>query len=68
MAIFSSFADNSTQPISKTYNSAAQQIDVGCGPTFVNKTAVPLKGAASGTSAALLPSLTLLMIFFYFFQ
>ncbi|ORY08729.1 hypothetical protein BCR34DRAFT_488301 [Clohesyomyces aquaticus] len=69
MAIFSSFAGNQTQPISKTYNAAAQQIDLGCGPTFINKTAVPLKGAASSTTPSFAPTITLfIMIFFYFFQ
>ncbi|KAF2789657.1 hypothetical protein K505DRAFT_252852 [Melanomma pulvis-pyrius CBS 109.77] len=68
MAIFSSFASNSTQPISKTYNGAAQQIDLACGPTFVNKTAIPLKGAASGTTTSLVPTITLFMVLLYFFQ
>jgi hypothetical protein len=69
MAIFSSFGGNSTQPISKTYNGAAQQIDLYCGPTFVNKTATPLKGAASATTVSLTPSITLLiMLLLYFFQ
>ncbi|KAF2205914.1 hypothetical protein GQ43DRAFT_361348 [Delitschia confertaspora ATCC 74209] len=52
MAIFSSFAGNTTQPISRTYSDAAQHIDMICGPTFVNKTATPLKaGAPSGRAA-----------------
>ncbi|KAF2476234.1 uncharacterized protein BDR25DRAFT_210514 [Lindgomyces ingoldianus] len=69
MAIFSNFAGNSTQPISKTYNAAAQQIDLSCGPTFINKTAVPLKGAASATAPTFAPTITLfIMILFYFFN
>jgi hypothetical protein len=68
MAIFSSFAGNNTQPVSKTYNAAAQQIDLACGPTFVNKTAIPLKGAASGTTPSLIPTISLIMVLFYFFR
>lgn len=69
MAIFSSFAGNTTQPISKTYNAAAAQIQIGCGPSFVNKTATPLKGAASTTTASIAPTLTLmLMLFLFLFQ
>ncbi|KAF2270873.1 hypothetical protein CC78DRAFT_450350 [Lojkania enalia] len=69
MAIFSSFGGNSTQPISQTYNGAAAQIDMGCGPTFVNKTATPLKGAAPGNDVSFIPTITLfVMLFLYFFQ
>ncbi|KAF2192774.1 hypothetical protein K469DRAFT_554380 [Zopfia rhizophila CBS 207.26] len=68
MAIFSSFGSNSTQPVSQTYNGAAQQIDLYCGPTFVNKTATPLKGAAPGTTVSLTPTITLfIMLLLYFF-
>ncbi|KAF2816334.1 uncharacterized protein BDZ99DRAFT_376295 [Mytilinidion resinicola] len=62
MAIFSSFAGNTTQPISQTYGDAAQQIDVGCGPTFVNQTAAPLKGGAGGIGAGLTPMFALWMM------
>lgn len=69
MAIFSSFAGNATQPISKTYNAAAAQIQISCGPSFVNKTATPMKGAAPATAASLAPTITLfLMLFLFFFQ
>jgi hypothetical protein len=68
MAIFSAFASNATQPVSQTYNAAAAQLDLGCGPSFVNKTAIPLKGAASGTTVSLVPTITLfIMLIFYFF-
>jgi hypothetical protein len=67
MAIFSSFAANTSQPISKTYNAAAQQVQVGCGPMFVNKTATPLKGAATATTASIAPAFTLLFMFLLFF-
>ncbi|KAI9775267.1 MAG: hypothetical protein M1839_001319 [Geoglossum umbratile] len=39
MAIYAAFAGNTTQPLSGTYVSAAQQINIGCGPNFVNATA-----------------------------
>jgi len=69
MAIFSSFAANSTQPISKTYAGAANTITIYCGSTFVNVTAAPLKGAASAPTASFTPTISLLLIlFFYFFQ
>lgn len=67
MAIFSSFAGNTTQPISQTYGDAAQQIDIGCGPTFVNGTAAPLKGGAGAIGASLgsmIALLTMLLAFF----
>ena len=69
MAIFSSLADNSTQPLSKTYNDAAQQIDIICGTNFVNQTATPLKGAATTTAASFTPTITLLiMVLVFLFQ
>jgi hypothetical protein len=69
MAIFSSFAANSTQPISKTYSGAASTISMYCGTAFVNVTAAPLKGAASASTTTFTPMLSLLiMVFFYIFQ
>lgn len=70
MAIFASFAGNTTQPISRTYNTAAQQIAISCGTNFVNVTATPLKGAASTTATATLtPTISLfLMLLLFFFQ
>jgi hypothetical protein len=62
MAIFSSFAGNSSQPVSKTYNAAAQQIQIGCGNGFVNQTATPLKGGASATATPLTPIFTLVLM------
>lgn len=70
MAIFANFANNATQPLSKTYTSAAQQLSISCGSKFVNITAAPLKGAAAPTaSASLTPMLALILMFvLYFFQ
>lgn len=66
MAIFSSFAGNTTQPISQTYNGAAQQISIGCGANFVNQTATPLKGAGASASVSVTPTLSLLLILLLF--
>ncbi|KAF1833813.1 hypothetical protein BDW02DRAFT_499767 [Decorospora gaudefroyi] len=64
MSVFAYYGNNVTQPISKTYTTAAQQISVACGSTFVNVTAAPLKGvAASSTSASLTPTITLILMF-----
>jgi hypothetical protein len=38
MAIFAGYAANKDQPVSTTYIASAQQIDLGCGPDFVNAT------------------------------
>lgn len=69
MAIFSSFANNGSQPLSRTYAGAASTISMYCGSAFVNVTAAPLKGAAPTTTATMTPALSLLiMILFFFFQ
>jgi hypothetical protein len=70
MAIYANFANNATQPLSKTYTSAAQQLSISCGSKFVNITAAPLKGAAAPTaSASFTPTLALIiMSALYFFQ
>lgn len=69
MSVFAYYGNNATQPVSKTYATAAQQISISCGRTFVNVTAAPLKGAAATTSAAATPTITLiLMLIFYLFQ
>ena len=71
MAIYANFANNATQPLSKTYTSAAQQLSISCGSKFVNITAAPLKGAAAQTTSApsFTPTLALIIMFvFYFFQ
>lgn len=66
MAVFAQYANNATQPISKTYATAAQQLSISCGRTFVNVTAAPLKGAATTTSTSLTPQLTLFLMFILF--
>jgi hypothetical protein len=69
MSVFARYGNNATQPLSRTYTSAAQQISISCGATFVNVTAAPLKGGAPATSASLTPTITLILMFvLYFFQ
>ena len=51
MAILEEAAGNKSQPIAGDYASAAQVIDLGCGPNFVN-TSIPQGAAASGKSGA----------------
>lgn len=51
MAIFATSAQNLTQPLSGDYTSAATQVNLGCGPNFVNATVKPLQGS-SPTSGA----------------
>jgi len=38
MNIFRTYAANKTQPLSSTYASAAQQINMACGPNYVADT------------------------------
>ncbi|KAF2856909.1 hypothetical protein T440DRAFT_13228 [Plenodomus tracheiphilus IPT5] len=69
MGVFSHYANNVTQPVSKTYTSAAQQLSISCGSTFVNVTAAPLKGAASTSTSSITPTMTLVLMFvLYIFQ
>lgn len=69
MAVFAQYANNATQPVSRTYAAASQQLTIGCGRSFVNVTAAPLKAAAPITSVSLTPTLTLVLMFIlYFFQ
>lgn len=71
MLIYTSFASNKTQPLSQTYVAAAQQVNIGCGPNFVNATvatttsggmsSVPGHGALGATVALLMALATLLL-------
>jgi hypothetical protein len=64
MIIFQAAASNSTQLVSKTYVTAAQQIDLACGPDFVPET-IEYKAASSrsiDSQAAFSPFLALLLM------
>ncbi|KAI9812118.1 MAG: hypothetical protein M1826_002948 [Phylliscum demangeonii] len=52
MSVFATAASNVTQPVSQNYVAAAQLIDLGCGPTFVNTTVPPAKAGAAAPLAA----------------
>ena len=62
MAIFAGYAADSNQPLASTYTATSYQIDLGCGPTFVNTTvAVAVTGAASSSGASIFVLLALLL-------
>ncbi len=46
MNVFASAAQNQSQPISKTYVTAAQQVDLSCGPNWVSEYVKSTKSAA----------------------
>jgi hypothetical protein len=67
MAVFAQYGNNATQPISKTYATAAQQLSISCGRSFVNLTAAPLKGGATTTTTPFTSTITLVLMFIFFF-
>lgn len=53
MAVFAGYAADRNQPLASTYPATSYQIDLGCGPTFVNTTvAVATTGAATDVRGA----------------
>ncbi|KAI9817829.1 MAG: hypothetical protein M1827_000948 [Pycnora praestabilis] len=46
MAVFDEAAANKSQPVSAVYAAAAQQMDIKCGPTYINATVPKATGAA----------------------
>ena len=52
MTIFNEAASNLSQPVSPFYTGAAEQIDLGCGPSFVNTTVAPIIGSASSGASS----------------
>ncbi|MCJ1300784.1 hypothetical protein MMC08_003583 [Hypocenomyce scalaris] len=60
MNIFHAGADDPTEPVSADYVNAAQQIDLGCGPDFVNTTVPVVTGKSAAAAAGRsVPSLVL---------
>jgi len=47
MNVFASTAQNRSQPISQTYVTAAQQVDLGCGPNWVQEYVKSTKSSAA---------------------
>ncbi|KAF8422392.1 hypothetical protein EV426DRAFT_515311, partial [Tirmania nivea] len=58
MTIFHQYAGNASLPLSETYVPAAQQLNMACGPQFVNTSVTPTSNAATIPA---LPSTTLLI-------
>ena len=50
MAVFEPVAANKSQPIGTDYTQAAQMINMGCGPDFVNQTVA--QSQSEGAAAA----------------
>ncbi|KAI9839147.1 MAG: hypothetical protein M1819_003140 [Sarea resinae] len=50
MAILSAAAANTSQPVSTDYAAAAQELDVGCGPSFANSTISRVVKGSDGRS------------------
>ena len=59
MAIFNGFAGNASNPLSTTYKQAAQQINLGCGPSFANTN---VQVVASAAMALLRPDFSLAVL------
>ncbi|KAF2837876.1 hypothetical protein M501DRAFT_936794 [Patellaria atrata CBS 101060] len=67
MRVFSDFASNKTQLIHETYQPAAQQMNIACGPEFINTT-IPVKQNGSSdlhvSSSSLVTFVALLVTVF----
>jgi hypothetical protein len=60
MAVYRSYASNTTQPLHDTYSSAAQQVNMACGPDWVSdvveaSTSVATPSASAYSLGILLP-------------
>ena len=53
MSIFANASSNTSQPVNANYVSTAQQIDLNCGPNFVNATIPAAKNSANGVKSLL---------------
>ncbi|CAK3893508.1 Hypothetical predicted protein [Lecanosticta acicola] len=62
MAIFADQAANSSQPLSKDYTSAAQQVQMNCGPTFVETVAQHVGAASLPSSPGLYLTLPVMLL------
>lgn len=52
MAIFATAAGNASQPLSRIYVGAANQINIGCGTDFVDSSVVRTSAAAASRTAS----------------
>ncbi|KAF2427358.1 hypothetical protein EJ08DRAFT_593014 [Tothia fuscella] len=64
MSIFQSAASNTTQPASRTYMTAAEQVNVACGPDYVRASIDFKASGAGGLRTNLSPWLAILVVFF----
>ena len=63
MGLFAQTAENASQPINIDYVTAAEQVDLGCGPTFANQTISVIKGSEpSAASMSFMPPVGMLAI------
>ncbi|KAK3691293.1 hypothetical protein LTR37_018738 [Vermiconidia calcicola] len=64
MAVFATYAGNSSQSLSSTYTPAAEQLDMTCGPTFVQATVQMSSSASTMASGLGLVSLLFMVLQF----
>lgn len=64
MSIFATAAGNSTQPLNGDYTSAAQMVDMTCGPTFVDASVARTSGASTSGPPGIIGLLTAVAMLF----
>lgn len=62
MSLFASTAANSSQPLASDYVAAAQQVDMTCGPSFVQASTQRTSAASASTPGLGLGVMTLLVV------
>lgn len=67
MSIFAETAGNSSQPLSTDYVSAAEQVQMNCGPTFVESSVEMSSSASQPPTAGLLSLTTFVILVLSFF-
>lgn len=66
MAIFAEAASNATTELSGDYGQAAQMVDMGCGPNFVQESVVVSNGSPTmGVGLGLLTGMLMLFALFF---
>ena len=58
MVLYGRAAPNRSQPISLTYSNAAQQVNMNCGPDFVNQSIPGVRGSGAASPTAGVPRLS----------
>ena len=63
MGMFAEVAKNRSSPLSLTYVDGASQVNIRCGPNFVNQTVQGAKGSGAGSGlSTLVPSMGILAL------